>query len=137
MNKFSAFVVIIALRIFFHPAPAAANPAPVTNKAAFYTILGNGSARVISVSGNILGNKIYLNWAVSENESADRFEVEKSTDGKHFKTAALVFGTDKAANDNYQFYEKAGNQLFVYRIKLINKDKKTAYSPVIKISPAI
>ena len=136
MYKLSALVILVALRIFYHPASAAASPAPFSDNASWYSCTEN-NARVISASGNILGNKIFLNWAVSENETADIFEIEKSTDGKHFRTAALVFGTDKSATDNYQFYEKAGNQRFVYRIKLVDKDKKTAYSAVIVVSPAV
>ena len=51
-----------------------------------------------------------LNWVVGENETADRFEIEKSTDGKTFIMAALVFGTEKPKTDKYQFYEKAGRK---------------------------
>lgn len=73
---------------------------------------------------------------IGDNETAYCFEVEKSTDGKNFSMAALVFGTDKPADDNYEFYEKAGNPKTVYRIKLINKDKKAEYSPIVQINPA-
>ncbi len=73
---------------------------------------------------------------IGDNETAYCFEVEKSTDGKNFSMAALVFGTDKQDADNYEFYEKAGNPKTVYRIKLINKDKKAEYSPIVQINPA-
>ncbi|MBK8300124.1 MAG: hypothetical protein IPK90_06660 [Chitinophagaceae bacterium] len=51
--------------------------------------------------------------------------------------AALVFGTDKSDTDKYQFYEKAGSQRVLYRIKLINKDRKTEYSTVVEINPNV
>ena len=76
-----------------------------------------------------------LQWIVSENENAAQFEVEKSTDGKNFSMAALVFGTDKTATDNYQFYEKAGKKKVAYRIKIINKNQTIDYSSVIEIDP--
>ncbi len=74
---------------------------------------------------------------VGENETADQFEVEKSTDGKTFTLTALVFGTDKPETDKYQFYEKAGDQKILYRIKLINKNRSIEYSDVIEINPAV
>jgi hypothetical protein len=74
---------------------------------------------------------------VSQNETADQFEVEKSTDGKHFFLAALVFGTDKAENGRYEFYEKGGHQKILYRIKVINKNRETGYSPVVEITPDV
>jgi len=49
--------------------------------------------------------------------------------------AGLVFGTDKPETDTYQFYEKTNNKKVSYRIKLINKDKKIAYSAVVRINP--
>ena len=78
-----------------------------------------------------------MNWVVGENETADQFEVEKSLDGKNFTLAALVFATDKRETDTYQFYEKAGNEKVSYRIKLINKNRKTEYSSVIDINPNV
>lgn len=51
--------------------------------------------------------------------------------------AALVFGTDKTETDNYQFYEKAGNQKVLYRIKLINKNLKAEYSTVVEVNPNV
>lgn len=94
-------------------------------------------ATFISVSGSISNNKAIIDWTVGENETADKFEVEKSTDGKNFSMAALVFGTDKPATDQYQFYEKAGKVKILYRIKLINKNKETVYSTIIEINPVL
>lgn len=137
MTKFTAFVIIVALRIFYHPSSAAQNdispfacPSPLPA-----TAFSIPPAKVINFDGRFSNNKFILDWQVGDNETADQFEVEKSTDGKNFILAALVFGTDKVETDNYQFYEKAGNKKVSYRIKLINKDRKTAYSPVVEITP--
>jgi len=94
-------------------------------------------AKLISFDGNIRNHKVILNWVVDENETADKFEVEKSTDGKSFFMAALVFGTDKSNKGNYQFYEKAGNHKVLYRIKVINKNRQTEYSSVVEINPTV
>jgi hypothetical protein len=90
---------------------------------------------LVSFKGSITNNKVVLQWVVKENETADQFAVEKSTDGTSFTVAALVFGTDKPQTDKYEFYEKANTKKISYRIKLINKNKKTEYSTVIQINP--
>lgn len=136
MTKFIVLVALVLFRIFYHPSPANGAPSSFSNPVSVAeNIALKAEARVISASANLMGNKIMIYWAVSENESADMFEIEKSTDGKNFKMAALVFGTDKPDTDNYQFYEKAGNQKWVYRIKLINKDKSAEYSPLFSPGP--
>jgi hypothetical protein len=137
MIKYLSFATILALRLFYQPAASAPATAPFTNPVASEV---NSSvallpAKLIDFNGSVKGNKVVLNWAVGENDTADQFIVEKSTDGKNYSIAALVFGTDKPETDNYVFYEKAGNQKVSYRIKLVNKNKKTEYSEVVEINP--
>jgi hypothetical protein len=138
MTKFTAFVIVIALRIGYHPFNTQNNIAPFASpslRSASTTSVA--PAKLISISGSISNDKVILNWVVGANETADKFEVEKSTDGKTFIMAALVFGTDKTENDNYMFYEKAGKQKVLYRIKLINKNQQAAYSDVVEINPGV
>ncbi|HEV7781007.1 MAG TPA: hypothetical protein VGO58_07055 [Chitinophagaceae bacterium] len=138
MTKYAVFIFILAFRILYHPLsaksdiPPFASPLPVSHSTS-----ATPPAKVISFDGSITSNKVILNWVVGENETADQFEVEKSTDGKNFTMAALVFGTDKPATDKYQFYEKAGNQRTLYRIKLINKNHQSEYSAVVEINPNV
>ena len=95
----------------------------------------NEAARLMSFTGSISHNKVFLRWIIDENGSADQFEVEKSADGKNFSLAALVFASEKPDWDNYFFYEKFSNKKFYYRIRLVDKDRDTRYSPVIEIGP--
>jgi len=145
MTKLTAFVIIISLRIIYHPSSVQPDGlVPFASPVAHHSIslaspLSTSTlpARLLRIEGSIIDHKVILNWVVGENETADQFEVEKSTDGKNFIMAALVFGTDKRESDNYQFYEKAVNQKVSYRIKLINKNRKTEYSPVVEINPNV
>lgn len=138
MSKFTASVIIVALRILYHPANAKTAIAPFTSPTPLpVRSVSIVPAKLISLNGSVSNNKIFLTWIVGENETADHFEVEKSADGKTFKMAALVIGTDKPNTDNYQFYEKAGNQKVLYRIRLIYKDRKAEYSPMIEIDPSV
>lgn len=136
MTKNIAFVVLLALRLFYQPSAKEqsvpfTSPSPAPPPAAFVL-----PAKVVSLNGNVSNNKVLLNWTVNENESAAHFEVEKSTDGKTFAMAALVFGTDKNDTDAYQFYEKASKKKLIYRIKIINKNQVVDYSSEIVVKPA-
>ena len=44
-------------------------------------------------------NKIAIRWAADEASLTNYFEVEKSNDGKNFKTIAYVLGADPAQKD--------------------------------------
>ena len=137
MTKYITLAAIVALRIIYNPAPTQtviapfANPSPVTT-----STISAPPAKLVRIDGSISNNKMILNWAVEKNETADMFEVEKSSDGKNFSMAALVFGTDKAETGIYQFFERAAKQRMFYRIKLIDKNGQGSYSDVITINPA-
>ena len=138
MTKFTAFVFIVALRIVYHPSDAQNDFAPFASPSPLPTAtISIAPAKLISINGSISNHKVILNWVVGANETADKFEVEKSTDGKTFTLAAMVFGTDKTETDNYMFYEKAGKKKVLYRIKLINKNQQTEYSSIIEINPCV
>lgn len=72
-----------------------------------------------------------LQWSVSGNEQVDRFEVEKSRDGRSFKLAALVFGTDLAATGHYWFLDSGKGKKAQYRIRLLTKDGTVLQSQTI------
>ncbi len=138
MAKFTAFVILVILRISYPSAFEPTEPAPFASPSPLpASTISIVPANLISINGSITNKKVVRNWIVSENETAEQFEVEKSTDGKNFSMAALVFGTDKPETGNYQFYEKAGNHKVSYRIKLINKNKQTEYSAIVEIVPNV
>jgi hypothetical protein len=138
MSKFTAFVIIVALRVIYHPFHAQADIAPFTSPPALpASTISIAPAKLISINGSISNHKVILNWVVNENETADKFEVEKSTDGKTYTMAALVFGTDSPEMYHYRFYEKAGRKRVLYRIKMINKNRQTEYSAIIEINPNV
>ena len=138
MTKFTAFVMIVCFRIIYHPGPAQFDQAPFASPSALpASTISVAPAKLISITGSIQDHKVILNWVIAENETADKFEVEKSTDGKTFSMAAIVFGTDKSETDHYLFYEKADRQKTLYRIKMINKNQQAEYSSVIEINPNV
>ena len=93
------------------------------------------SAPVSYFNGVIKNDRVLLNWAIDNNNQPDRFEVERSRDGKTFVMAALVFGTDDPDFVEYKFYEKAKKVKSFYRLKIIYKDKTVDYSSIINPQP--
>ena len=90
-------------------------------------------ARLLDFSGSYKKGRVALEWTVTGNLTADRFDVEKSRDGKNFQLIAIVFATDKSGDDVYRFYEKVNSKSLFYRVKLINKNQKTEYSKPIYV----
>lgn len=93
-------------------------------------------ATVLNFSGTINSDRILLNWAIDKNQGVDQIEVEKSADEKNFTMAGLVFGTDQPDKAEYLFYERNKGTKSFYRLKIINKDRTSAYSSIISPEPA-
>ena len=136
MTKYITLAAIVALRIVYNPSPAQTIITPFASPTTVTTSTTTPPAKLVRIDGSISNNKMILNWVVEKNETADMFEVEKSSDGKNFSMAALVFGTDKAETGIYQFFERAAKQRMFYRIKMIDKNGQGAYSDIITINPA-
>ncbi|MEO7960944.1 MAG: T9SS type A sorting domain-containing protein [Ginsengibacter sp.] len=77
-----------------------------------------------------------LEWSIANEDVTDYVEVEKSLDGKLFKTIALVFGPETIAKggNNYRFSDKNNQKTHqrvnYYRLKLIGQTGTFKYSSV-------
>ena len=90
------------------------------------------SSNFVSFNSIINHKKVLLNWTVTQNQDTDRFEIERSVDGKKFVFAAMVFGSDREGLDTYQFYEKLKRSKVYYRVKTVAKDGSLTYSKIIE-----
>jgi hypothetical protein len=130
--------MIVALRIFYSPASASGD---YTNHALIP--FSNPSSLNLQVpgitgfKGSLVNNKIYLEWQVDENNNTEKFEVEKSEDGKNFSMIALVFGNEGTGTEVYKYYEKKKNNTVSYRIKMYKKDHQVEYSDIVVIPSQI
>jgi hypothetical protein len=80
-------------------------------------------------------NKVSINWATDKMVATNYFEVEKSNDGKNFKTVALVMGPDpaKANCDCYGCFDKISknnNRESYYRLKHVAENGAVEFSEV-------
>ena len=92
------------------------------------------TASVSDFSCSVKAEKILLNWNVKENQVADRLIVQRSKNGKKFVMIGLIFGTDKAGTEAYQFYEKVKSKKMIYRVIIIHKDQTVEYSTLASAS---
>ena len=76
-----------------------------------------------------------LSWTVESNQSVGRFEVEKSTNGKEFKTVAVFVATEKFNTENYTYADTAiSADKIMYRLRvLIRRSQNDFYSSIILV----
>jgi hypothetical protein len=84
--------------------------------------------KLISFAGNLNNNKISLQWAVAENENNDHFEVEKSTDGNDFITAAVVMASSKSGAESYSINETMKSEKVYYRLRMFDNNRIATFS---------
>ncbi len=101
MTKYTALFFIITLRIIFHPENINTEIPPFANTSSLpSTTISAIQAKFISIDGILTEEKVKLTWNISGNETAEMFEVEKSTNGINYSMAALVFSSEKANEDH-------------------------------------
>ena len=83
--------------------------------------------KLISFTATKEGKTNLLKWATTNEVNVDRFEIERSSNGREFGK----IGTVKAALNNYSFTDDSpltANNF--YRLKMIDKDGQFTFSPI-------
>lgn len=78
-------------------------------------------------------NRVDINWSTEKDATTNYFEVEKSNDGKNFKTVALVMGPDPAKTDCdcYGCFDKVTtSKESYYRLKHVDSNGIVGFSEV-------
>ena len=79
-------------------------------------------------------NKVNINWSTDKANPTNYFEVEKSSDGKNFKTVAYVLGADPARTDCdcYGCFDKVSKNYknSYYRLKHVDSEGVVEFSEV-------
>jgi hypothetical protein len=103
---------------YFYPGgcPPAQSPLPVM---------------LMSFQGNLNNDKVSLQWSVAQNEEGDHFEVQRSTDGVSFETAAVIMVTDKPGSESYSYSEVSTAEKIYYRLKMVNDNQSVRYSKIL------
>jgi len=93
----------------------------------------NAKISYTSFTVNEANKKVIIDWITSENVVANYFEIQRSSDGKNFKTIALVLGPDpkQGSNNSYECFDTPSNKKkYFYRLKHISTDGETELSEV-------
>lgn len=89
------------------------------------------SVKLLNFMGNLTNNKVALQWTVAQNESVNKFDVERSNDGNNFTAVSLVSGSAKTGNENYQYAETTFGEKLFYRLKMTDKSGVITYSKIL------
>jgi hypothetical protein len=77
-------------------------------------------------------NKVSVNWSTDKTTPTNYFELEKSSDGKNFKTIAYILGPDpsKTDCDCYGCFDQATTNIkeSYYRLKHISANGDVEFS---------
>jgi hypothetical protein len=90
-------------------------------------------AQSVTFAASYNTDKVFLNWSTDSNELIDRFEVEKSLDGVNFRTAALVFTSEKKGGEDYKFHEPIALTHVYYRVKAYGFNNKITVSKIVSV----
>ncbi|MEP7375499.1 MAG: hypothetical protein ABI675_19025 [Chitinophagaceae bacterium] len=87
-------------------------------------------SQLASFSAILKADKIDLNWSASNKKDINHFSIEKSTDGKSFSQAGIVFTYSHTSETmNYPFIDKNINTnqagVIYYRINAVDVNGKT------------
>ncbi len=100
---------------------------------------GNASlplpVKLVSFQGALNKNKVDLTWLVADNQTAKTFEVQRSTNGTDFTTAAIIPASQKSGDENYSFTENTSSSRVLYRLKMYDVDSKAEYSKTLVFNP--
>ena len=86
-----------------------------------------------SFTVNETNKKVIIDWITDNKVAANYFEIQRSTDGKNFKTIALVLGPDpkQGSNNSYECFDTPSNKKkYFYRLKHISTDGDVEMSDV-------
>lgn len=100
-----------------------------TGKSSFSTPVNKLAAFTAMLNNN---NKVDLKWTTEIETNLSHIMVEKSTDGKNFKDAALVFTYgNTTSRSEYAFADnvsKIKSGTVYYRLRIVDTDGTTQYS---------
>jgi hypothetical protein len=97
--------------------------------------IGAAAYTLVQFKGQELNRNIDLAWKTGNESDLGHYEVEKSRDGQHFETIAIVFPWEDSNHPDYTWTDKrAATGLNYYRLKMIDKSGPVTYSNMLTFS---
>ena len=106
------------------------DPTPAT-----YTLTWLNPLPIILSSFTGIANKCdaVLQWKTSTEINADKFVVEQSSNGLNFTVVAEIKSANSSTGKSYQTSISQPTGIMYYRLKLLDKDGRFSYSPIITV----
>lgn len=92
--------------------------------------------KLVGFSGAKEGNHALLAWSTSEEVNSERFEIERSAEGRKWNTIGTVASNGDVLNSisSYTFSdENPGHGENLYRLKMIDRDQTFTYSRIVSL----
>jgi hypothetical protein len=109
-----------------------------------FMIGSNGSSllpvEIISFDAHNSSENILINWSTASEIQSKGFDVERSSDGEHFKSIQFVYSKSAYSTQvsNYSITDinpfKEQTPKFYYRLKMVDIDGQEKYSKTISVS---
>ncbi len=97
------------------------------------TYPGTLPLQLVAFSGTHNNNQITLNWNTKNEAGVSHFEIERTDNSNVWNKAGAVNATNNSNGSSYQFTVQANGTLNMFRLKMIDKDNKFVYSPVVSV----
>jgi len=92
---------------------------------------------LVAFSARLVEKQILIEWNTAQESNASHFEVEKSSDGRHF---SLIGKVDAAGNSTslarYAHWDDniiASSRIFYYRLRSVDRDGSFSYSRITSV----
>ena len=94
--------------------------------------------KYFSFTGNAVNKTVLLNWVTSQEINSNRFEIERSFNGKDFSLTGIALdGFENGTKKEYAFKDNSplleNKEIVYYRLKQFDNDGKFAYSTILII----
>lgn len=91
---------------------------------------GPVDVRLISFTGSREENISKLEWTTANEETGERYELERSIDGMHFEKIASM-NSNTLNNNRYQYQDHVAGNMLYYRINVRTAAGSSFYSNVV------
>jgi hypothetical protein len=104
--------------------------------AAQQPLAGPLPVELVSFTASTTPAAVTVSWHTAHESDVLRFEVQRSHDGQAFTTFLRQEATGGNTGTRYQASDRAPIGRVYYRLRVVNTDTTSQYSPVISVAPA-
>jgi ELWxxDGT repeat protein len=94
--------------------------------------------KLLSFDAKLAGSDGLLNWVTTSEVNTASYIIERSTDGRDFKSVGTVAARNLAGNQQYAFTDPGisvlGSPVVYYRLKMMDADGRQTYSRIIALN---